>query len=783
MSEYQFFLASRHADILTASTGKDDLISPAGGAISGYNANATAIPAATSTKDQGGLLPKQGSGRVEKQLVAHLAQSSDVKMLTAQMSRQSYAISNQETTLTAAQEAIDVLPQSGRQTDQQLAHKIAAIQASPVDKVTNLPKMQFLTDDTALKTSTLAGVSRVTTPVIKDQAPNSEASNPVTMLSSDVAKPIARSEDAMLIGEQRIFTLFSTTEARSDDVKNQLQNLIPSIMGHPYIPEYNQAWLDGTANAIEAGNYSISQARQDLAHCPEALDTLQNMIPSIMGHPYMPEYNQAWLDGTANAIGAGNYSISQARQDLAHCPEALDTLQNLIPSIMGHPYMPEYNQAWRDGTANAIGAGNYSISQARQDLAHCPEALDTLQNLIPSIMGHPYMPEYNQAWRDGTANAIGAGNYSISQARQDLAYCPEAHDVLQNVGATVLGRALTQTEISSYQTELANGKSLNDLRNNHFATTVSSIFSDPSLDGPNLAMNTQGVVNGQIQYSDKHSTLNGGSSPDWGVIQWRGQSALNPEAGTSSQVWDKKYGNSIGHWTQGSANSMAGKTDYNVFRDPKNGHYVYQMAAQGGNLLDVQLSTLGSVDNQYSFSHQITASFNQGISDYHGNTGSYQAGINFTINYHSNNLNFGIFLQFVSIDSVGQPQAYISLPKSLGGSIYNFSGSQADYINPTLPSNDGVMYSTTINLNQGLMAAIKAIVGLYPQYSEIENLNNWYLNGSYIGVESTNGTGSSSDVTGKYNVEDLKITYDKSKYVSYSDRSTTAPIMSMQKLA
>gem|GEM_PF-875236 len=305
------------------------------------------------------------------------------------------------------------------------------------------------------------------------------------------------------------------------------------------------------------------------------------------------------------------------------------------------------------------------------------------------------------------------------------------------------------------------------------------IYTDPSVDGPNFPMNTQQVVDGHIVYNDESSQIDGGSSSDWAIIQWNAASAFDPKAGLNSQVWDNNFGYSVAHWTQGSATSSAGKTSYNVFRDPDNGHYIYQLAAQGGRLLDVQLSAIKEIDGNYSFNHQLTASFIQGISDYKGTTGTYQAGINFTVNFHSATMSFGLFLQFETVDYTGTPEPYAYISSSLGGSIYNVTGSQVAYIDPTKASNNGVMYQTTIDLNQGLMAAIKRIEYAHPELaSEIENLNNWYLSGVYIGVE-TIGTGSSSDVTGNYNVEDPTISYDTTKTVSYSNASTTAPIVSM----
>lgn len=80
--------------------------------------------------------------------------------------------------------------------------------------------------------------------------------------------------------------------------------------------------------------------------------------------------------------------------------------------------------------------------------------------------------------------------------------------------------------------------------------SLTDIYTDPSVDGPNLPMNTQQVVNGRIIYNDELSDLDGENSPDWAIIQWNAASAFDPAAGDDSQVWDNNFGYSVGHWTR-----------------------------------------------------------------------------------------------------------------------------------------------------------------------------------------------------------------------------------------
>ncbi|RUT26162.1 hypothetical protein C0V97_07200 [Asaia sp. W19] len=494
-----------------------------------------------------------------------------------------------------------------------------------------------------------------------------------------------------------------------------------------------------------------------------AVDQLKEIIVATQGRPYQTS-DDAWVQAQLDSINRGQTTVLQVRQSLAQWSAEHGEYDSTYSGVHGRPP----SDADRQYAATMIGNG-WSLQDYRSNEAYSDDVGRTIRAL--------YRDVGNVTANDGQINSWKAGlttNTTYAEMRATIAN-NEGAAALDDLAHSALSRSFTSEELSAYKAQLVDGKSLDDIE----AFIRRSIFSDPSLYGPNLAINTQGVINGQVQYNGYPSSLNGDTSPDWGVIQWKGQSALDPAAGTSSQVWDKNFGNSVGHWTQGSATSSAGKTEYNVFRDPKDGHYVYQMAAQGGNLLDVQLATLGSVDHRYSFDHQITASLDQGISDYQGYSGAYQAGVNFTINYHSDNLNFGIFLQFESIDYTGRPGSYSSLQPGFSGSIFNISGSQAAYINPLLKQNDGVMYHTEININQGLMSVIGALVAKRPEYAaELQDMSNWYLNSVYIGVE-TIGSGRTSDVTGKYNVKDPIVTYNQDKKVSYTDKSRDAAIVTM----
>ncbi|WP_025822590.1 hypothetical protein [Asaia astilbis] len=718
MSETHSLISSHRPDVLFPLSASDELIRPIGSGMSGAETSTVSLPASGSFSQTGYLFSDHNAGRVQDRLIGQQAQGKDVQALVDQLLVKADADAVSDVHALQGTKQAVALPQGGEQVAQHFAKQIAEQQALSTDGATGAPPLKFLSASTALMV------------------------------------------------EPRVF---------SASMEEQLKEMIGTVQGRPLTPG-DDDWVRDKAEKISSGALKLEQARQDLAHWTANDGQYDQIFRDVHGRDPGPQDR----DYAGNMIGGG-WSKQDYRWHEAHSASSYDQLENMIPTIMGHPYWAEHNQPWRDATANSIGAGNYDISRARMDLAHYPEALNALENMIPTIMGHPYWAEHNQPWRDATANSIGAGNYDISRARMDLAHYPEAYDAIVRAGREVLGRELTSSEISAYQFEIGKGRTISDLRDSKFAPMFENILSNPSVDGPNLKMNTQGVVNGAPQYNDRLPALAGGSSPDWGVIQWNGQSPLDPAAGTSSQAWDKRYGASIGHWTQGSATSSAGKTDYTVFRDPKDGHYVYQMAAQGGKFLDVQLSSVRDIDRKYSFDHQITASFEQGISDYNrGNTGNFQAGINFTINYHSANMSFGIFLQFQMVDSRGAPPPYAMIPYTLGGSIYNVNGGSGSYINPQSSSNDGVMYKTTIDVNKGLMAAIRAMSTVRPDLrGELSNLSNWYMAGNYIGVETTAGRGSQNDVTAKYTVKDPTITYDRSKNINYQDSVNTSSIVSM----
>ncbi|GBQ15731.1 hypothetical protein AA21291_2278 [Swaminathania salitolerans LMG 21291] len=621
---------------------------------------------------------------------------------------------------------------------------------------------------------------------------------------------------AVRIGDGWSIRDYRWNEAHSERGLSNLQTLVPRIMGRSFQSGDNP-WRDRTADAIGSANLTFSRARHDLAFYPQTYDRVKNALyPSVL--------NRIGDEGgvkTAQNDLANGIDWETLRRRLASSTEAYNRIKNdLYPSVL--------NRAGDEGgvkSAQGDLARGESWEGVRRRMAFSTEAYNRIRNeLYPAILDRTgdeggvktaqndlargvdwgklrrriaFSDEAYNRIRNGlypaTLDRLGdeggvrnaqnalANGKSFSEIRRDKAFSEEARNTILRLGGAALGRPLSQAELLTYQNELADGRTLEDLHKCGFRPIVSIVFSNPSVDGPNLKMNTQGILNGQPEFYDRYTTLDGGVSSDWGVVQWSGQTPLTPDAGKASQVWDKNYGTSIGHWSQGSATSELGRTEFNVFRDPADGHYVYQMAAQGGELLDVQIATLGTQDLNLSFDHQVTASLVQGVSGYRGNTGTYQAGVNFTINYKTKNLSFGLFLQFESIDYTGDPDGYFYLPQTLGGSIFNVFGPTADYINPLRSENDGVMYKTTIDVNTGLMRAINALRGMYRDLpAEITDLRNWYLDGCYIGVE-TIGSGQISDVTGYYNVKDPVVSYDRHTNVSFSESCYEKKVVTMTK--
>lgn len=309
-------------------------------------------------------------------------------------------------------------------------------------------------------------------------------------------------------------------------------------------------------------------------------------------------------------------------------------------------------------------------------------------------------------------------------------------------------------------------------------SNVKYIVSNPSKTGPNISMNTQDVENGEIRVNPKQSDLPGGYDTDWRETQWNAGTTFDPSNGRSDVVWDDKNGYSVGNWQQGSATSKAGSSRYAVYKDVQTGDYIYQLSVQGGTLNNQQIATAKNFGTSFSLDHPIILTTDISVSNVQGSTGYIEGGINFTLQYDNGSTQYGLFLQIPIFDGRGAPVAYSSMSEK-SKIIYNVTGKSTCYIKVNDPSTSGVIYKATVDLNQALKYAIDAMLKAHPEDSAaLQDLSHWYLTGVYYGIES-NGSGLATDKKGTLTVANPRLTYDDSKFIRYSDLSSTGRSLAM----
>lgn len=287
-------------------------------------------------------------------------------------------------------------------------------------------------------------------------------------------------------------------------------------------------------------------------------------------------------------------------------------------------------------------------------------------------------------------------------------------------------------------------------------------FGDPSVTGPNTLLG-----NGVGNEFTGTSELPGATSSGWEEIQWQAGSYFQPDGFSTTHV-DSTFGNAIGYWNQGTSYDVKGDSSYAVYG--KQGSYVYQMQAQGGNLNDVLIQTTSELSpGVYTFNHNITFTANEGLTNVSGTTGDYQAGNNFIVSYNYNGVREDFFLQVQVADSRGAPSAYSTVrANNIFGSIYNESDEgRTDYFSWT---DTNGLKQVTVNLNEALLDLAKTVYKNTNLGSSVLDMSNWSLLSSYIGVESGSlGNVSPSNSTASFEVQNPEVLYDESSTFDSSD--------------
>jgi len=265
-------------------------------------------------------------------------------------------------------------------------------------------------------------------------------------------------EDALGNGQTSLKDIYKGTAAWTadhggyDQIFEQIHGRAPTAQDRSY-----------AATRIGDG-WSVQTYRWNEAHSDDTKFTLSRIIEQVQDRQVTPG-DSAWITGQQDDIGNSKQSMNDIRPALAKWSADHGAYDDVFSQVHGRPP----SQADRDYAAARIG-GNWSVQDYRWNEAHSDETLNRLQNMIPAVMGHAYQQEFNQPWRDQTANAIGASNYSIQKAAIDLAKLPEAltkidaflikefnstSQDLRDLGSKILGNvAFYQHQISNYSQDM-----------------------------------------------------------------------------------------------------------------------------------------------------------------------------------------------------------------------------------------------------------------------------------------------------------------------------------------
>lgn len=296
------------------------------------------------------------------------------------------------------------------------------------------------------------------------------------------------------------------------------------------------------------------------------------------------------------------------------------------------------------------------------------------------------------------------------------------------------------------------------------------INGDPSIDGPNLKLG-----NGQAYQFSGNTTLPGKTTTGWEEVQWSAPGYFTPTAYVTNHT-DSLLGQAVGYWKVGDSTNNANLGVYGT-----SGAYVYQMggASDGSysNNTFIQTTNIGS---GYTFDHKLTFTANEGIKDMPSTfSGVFMVDNAFTVTYSDHGHLYGFFLQVQLADSRGEPEYYNTVGSNYE-KIFNAT-TNVGFTGPTsaveyLPWNNNYsssLHTVTINVNEAVLAMAQAFAAASPNLSasDILDMKNWSLSGSYVGIEDEGSTAS-------FDLQNPELHYDSSS--SFSSEDTGEQIATIQ---
>ena len=102
---------------------------------------------------------------------------------------------------------------------------------------------------------------------------------------------------------------------------------------------------------------------------------------------------------------------------------------------------------------------------------------------------------------------------------------------------------------------------------------VGLVFSDPSIDGPNLHIHDQ-TISSLTGYGNDLGTISNSLGSEWSLAQWAQRSVITPAEiqGSTVRATDTVYGQSLYNFKKPD-----GSEGLTIYRDPATGHYAYNL--------------------------------------------------------------------------------------------------------------------------------------------------------------------------------------------------------------
>ena len=316
------------------------------------------------------------------------------------------------------------------------------------------------------------------------------------------------------------------------------------------------------------------------------------------------------------------------------------------------------------------------------------------------------------------------------------------------------------------------------------------VFSDPSLDGPNLDIHDQ-TISPLTGYGSDLGTITGGAGSAWSLTQWKQRGVITPQDirnGTGVKT-DRIYGRSIYNFRKAD-----GSEGLAIYRDPATGAYVYNLAENsndggiaGESDLFLQVGAPTTVGP--SFANPLTLTFDakliQADARYNVAAKNDPASPAAQVNWGTVALFdqpggpcYQVFLSGGITDSrFGKtPVPYsLEIPQVGGATQVLFNSTEAGSAPIDYFATEAAPRSMSFSLTGALEQAILSL-GLDAGQPGVDDLSAWSLNGFYVGIESQTGSTGPNSLTTEIQLSNIRISADMATVLRPEDTRAGAQL-------